>query len=386
MTDDRGEHGEADGLSPSPASSSAGRALASPGRLLTGFAVAALAGGVVGGLVVSATSDNNGTGRVSTSGAGSPAVCQASAVAETGLPSVVTIAARSSESSGTGSGVIFEDGGYILTNDHVISVAANGGHVTVLFSDGASVSATIVGRDPLTDLAVIKASGGAEGLPVISLGSSADLVVGQPVVALGAPLGLSSTVTAGIVSALDRHVPVPVNAGQTAHLVGAIQTDASINPGNSGGALVDCAARLVGVNTAIATVRNSAGHGGGGSVGLGFAIPVALAKPIADEIIATGTITHFTVGLQVQAIPSAAAEAAGLPEGLFVDSVTLGGPAEQAGIARGDVITAINGDRAVSAEQLIVAEITVKSGQPIEVTYDSGGQSTTATLTPVPQS
>jgi len=385
MTDDRGDHGEADGPSPSPSSSPARRTLASPGRLLTGFAVAALAGGVVGGLVVNATSDNTGPGRASTSGAGSPAVCQASAVADTGLPSVVTIAARSSEHSGTGSGVIFEDGGYILTNDHVISVAANGGHVTVLYSDGASAPATIVGRDPLTDLAVIKASNGAEGLPVISLGSSADLVVGQPVVALGAPLGLSSTVTAGIVSALDRYVPVPVDAGKTAHLVGAIQTDASINPGNSGGALVDCAARLVGVNTAIATVPNAAGHGGGGSVGLGFAIPVALAKPIADEIIATGTVNHFTVGLQVQAIPSAAAEAAGLPEGLFVESVTPGGPAEQAGIARGDVITAINADPAVSAEQLIVAEITVKSGQPIEVTYDRGGQSTTATLTPVPQ-
>ena len=385
MTDDRGDHGEADGPSPSPSSSPARRTLASPGRLLTGFAVAAQAGGVVGGLVVNATSDNTGPGRASTSGAGSPAVCQASAVADTGLPSVVTIAARSSEHSGTGSGVIFEDGGYILTNDHVISVAANGGHVTVLYSDGASAPATIVGRDPLTDLAVIKASNGAKGLPVISLGSSADLVVGQPVVALGAPLGLSSTVTAGIVSALDRYVPVPVDAGKTAHLVGAIQTDASINPGNSGGALVDCAARLVGVNTAIATVPNAAGHGGGGSVGLGFAIPVALAKPIADEIIATGTVNHFTVGLQVQAIPSAAAEAAGLPEGLFVESVTPGGPAEQAGIARGDVITAINADPAVSAEQLIVAEITVKSGQPIEVTYDRGGQSTTATLTPVPQ-
>jgi putative serine protease PepD len=140
--------------------------------------------------------------------------------------------------------VVIRSGGYVLTNDHVISVAAGGGSLSILRNDGETTDATIVGRDPLTDLAVIKAKA-ASGLPAISLGKSASLQVGEPVVALGSPLGLTSTVTTGIVSALDRYVRVPSQSGQAAHLVGAIQTDASINPGNSGGALVDCGARLI---------------------------------------------------------------------------------------------------------------------------------------------
>ena len=356
-----------------------------PGRLLAGFAVAALVGGVLGGLVVAATSrDDTSAGSRGTNGS-TAAVCQASTVAAQGLPSVVTISASNGHQGGTGSGEIIAEGGYILTNDHVISVAADGGHLTVLYSDGRSSTATLVGRDPLTDLAVIKAADGSAGLPLIPLGSSASLVVGQPVVALGAPLGLSSTVTAGIVSALDRHVPVPAGTGETAHLVGAIQTDAAINPGNSGGALVNCAGELVGVNTAIATVPNSAGQAGGGSVGLGFAIPVDLASPIADELMASGKVTHYTLGMQVQQISATAAEAAGLPQGLYVVSVTPGGPADQAGIAAGDVVTQINGAPAVNAEQVTVAEIGAKAGQAVEVTYEHDGTSATVQLTPVRQ-
>ena len=202
---------------------------------------------------------------------------------------------------------------------------------------------------------------------------------------LGAPLGLASTVTSGIVSALDRYVPVPVDNGKTAHLVGAIQTDASINPGNSGGALTNCAGELVGVNTAIATVPGPNGEPGSGSVGLGFAIPVDLAVPIADEIISTGHVNHLTVGMQVQAIPPAASQSSGVPPGLFVLSVTPGGPAAQAGIAKGDVVTAIDGQAAVSSEQLTVAELSARSGQTIEVTFERDGSSSTVKLTPVPQ-
>jgi putative serine protease PepD len=372
----------ADGPTTPESSTPTQRRGTSPALLVAGFAVVALVGGLVGGLIVKATDSNtSNTGGLL---AGSPpAMCQASTVSDGALPSVVTIEARSGRSGGTGSGEIIKEGGYILTNNHVIAVAAEGGEITVLYSDGKSTPATLVGRDPLTDLAVIKADDGAEGQPLLPLGSSASLLVGQPVVALGAPLGLSSTVTSGIVSALDRYIAVPGDNGQTAHLVGAIQTDAAINPGNSGGALVNCSGSLVGVNSAIATVPNSAGQTGGGSVGLGFAIPIDLAKPVSDEIIATGKVTHYSVEMQVQAIPPAVAEKAGLPAGLFVESVTAGGPAATAGIKEGDVITQINGQTAVSAEQLTVAELQAKAGQTISITYSRGGQSTTTTLTPV---
>jgi len=358
------------------------RSHSSSALLVAGFVGVALVGGLVGGFVVKATDTNtSNTGGLL---AGSPpAMCQASTVADGALPSVVTIEARSGRTGGTGSGEIVKDGGYILTNNHVIAVAADGGEITVLYSNGKSTPATLVGRDPLTDLAVIKADDGASGQPLLPLGSSASLLVGQPVVALGAPLGLSSTVTSGIVSALDRYIAVAGDNGQTAHLVGAIQTDAAINPGNSGGALVNCSGSLVGVNSAIATVPNSAGQTGGGSVGLGFAIPIDLAKPVSDEIIATGKVTHYTVGMQVQAIPPAVAEKAGLPAGLFVESVTPGGSAATAGIKEGDVITQINGETAVSAEQLTVAELRAKAGRTIDVTYSRDGQPTTVTLTPV---
>ena len=191
----------------------------------------------------------------------------------------------------------------------------------MLYSDGHRSAATIVGRDLYTDLAVLKAEDGAKGLPVIAIGSSSDLHVGQPVVALGAPLGLSSTVTAGIVSALDRSLSLPADQGKTAHIFGAVQTDASINPGNSGGPLVDCHARLVGVNTAIITVPDSSGQASGGSVGLGFAIPVDQAKPLSDELIAHGNVSRPTLGLQAQTIPQDVADKTGVPGGLYVVDV-----------------------------------------------------------------
>ena len=373
----------ADGAAPAVA-----RAGTSLGPLVMAVAIAAVVGGLVGGALVRATTQSSTDASATASPqatATGDAMCQATTVAAQDLPSVVTISARSGSQGGTGSGEIIKDGGYILTNDHVIAVAANGGQISVLYSDGRSSAATLVGRDPVRDLAVIKAADGAAGLPVIGIGSSQALVEGQPVVAMGAPLGLSSTVTSGIVSALDRYIAVPGDSGQTAHLVGAIQTDAAINPGNSGGALVDCDGRLVGVNSAIATVPNSAGQTGGGSVGLGFAIPVDLAIPVANEIIATGTVTHLTLGVNVQAIPPTAAQRAGVPEGLYVLSVTPGGPASNAGITAGDVITEVDGRPATDSEQITVAELTAKPGQAIAITYVHNGTSTTVDVTPVPQ-
>jgi putative serine protease PepD len=297
-------------------------------------------------------------------------------VANEVVPSVVTIAATGSGGSGTGSGEVIRSDGYILTNNHVISIAANGGSVEVLFSDGQSVAATITGRDPQTDLAVLKIQTSAK-LKVIALGSSETVQVGQPVVAIGAPLGLSGTVTSGIVSALDRTVEVPGENDRSALLVSAMQTDAAINPGNSGGALVNCAGQLVGVPTAGATVPGS----GGGSVGLGFAIPVDLATSVADEIIATGRVTHAFFGLQTVPVPPSAAAQAGLPEGLFVQVVTPGGPAAQAGLRPNDVITSIDGKPATSNIELQELTLTKKPGDTVSIGYSRAGQSATTTVT-----
>ncbi|MET9272005.1 trypsin-like peptidase domain-containing protein [Kribbella sp. NPDC003557] len=343
--------------------------------------VGALVGALVTALIVLLV-DRGSTDQSAAADPADPgtAMCAAAPIADRVLPSVVTISARRGAQAGTGSGQIIKQGGYILTNDHVISVAANGGSVSVQYSDGRSSDARIIGRDPSTDLAVLQAADEAKNYPVIALGSSAALRVGQPVVALGAPLGLSSTVTSGIVSALDRYVPVPGD-GVTHHLVGAVQTDASINPGNSGGALVDCSGQLVGVNAAIATVPNAAGVGGGGSVGLGFAIPIDLAKPIAEQLINTGKPGHPTTGLQVQEIPASVTQALGTSAGLFVVSVDAGGPAAKAGLKAGDIITEIDGDPAVSSEQIVVATLTRQAGDTLEIKYTRSGTPGTATLT-----
>jgi putative serine protease PepD len=289
---------------------------------------------------------------------------------------VVTISARGSSGSGTGSGEVIRSDGYILTNNHVISVAANGGSVDVLFADGHIAPASITGRDPQTDLAVLQVQPGQD-LKVIGLGSSESVKVGQPVVAVGAPLGLSGTVTSGIISALDRTVQVPGDNDRSALLVAALQTDASINPGNSGGALVNCASELIGVPTAGATVPNS----GGGSIGLGFAIPVDLAKPIADEIIATGRVTHAFFGLVTTPIPPAAAAQAGVPQGLFVQAVTPGGPAARAGLRADDVITSADGQPITSNIQLEALTLTKKPGDTVSVEFTRNGHSATATVT-----
>ncbi|WP_165922167.1 S1C family serine protease [Pseudonocardia endophytica] len=299
----------------------------------------------------------------------SPSVsaCRVDAVADAVLPSVVTISAAGRGGSGTGSGEVVRADGHILTNNHVISPAANGGTVQVLFSDGEAVPATIVGRDPLTDLAVLRVVP-PRPLAVIEFGSSAGVGVGDPVVALGAPLGLSGTVTSGIVSAQDRTVQVPGDGGRSALLVSALQTDAAINPGNSGGALVDCDGRIVGVPTAGATAPGSTG-----SVGLGFAIPFDFARTIADEIIATGRVTHATFGIQVTPIPPSAADQAGVAAGLFVAATTPNGPSDRAGIRPGDVITAVDGAPAQSVDQLSSLTITRSPGEAVGLAVERDG-------------
>jgi putative serine protease PepD len=287
----------------------------------------------------------------------------------------VTVQASSGQAGGTGSGVVIRSGGYVLTNNHVISSAAGGGTLSILRSDGETMDATLVGRDPLTDLAVIKAKD-ASGLPSISLGRSDSLEVGQPVVALGSPLGLTSTVTTGIVSALDRYVRVPGENGQAAHLVGAIQTDASINPGNSGGALVDCDGRLIGINTAGAGVPN----GGGGSIGLGFAIPIDLAGKVAEELISAGKVSRPGFGMQLQTVTPELARATGHSPGLFVEAVTASGPAAGAGLRPGDIIVEVDGEPAESVDALVVKTLTMKAGDVVHLKYERRGVAHTTDL------
>jgi putative serine protease PepD len=343
----------------------------SNGLLIAGGVVLLLVVGVVGGLI----------GRASaSSGASGDATCAATTIAADVLPSVVTVLVSSGSSAGNGSGEVIRDGGYVLTNDHVISPAGAAGTIEVLFSGGQTVPAKVVGRAPRVDLAVLKVEP-PSGTPLIGIGKSSALQVGQPVVALGAPLGLSGTVTAGIVSALGRDVPVPADNGVTAILPGAVQTDAAINPGNSGGALVDCAGDLIGVNTAIATVPTASGEGGGGSVGIGFAIPVDVAMVVADQLIQNGTYTPPSMGVEAVPVSPAVAEQFGVPAGMYLRVVTPGGPADQAGLKDGDIVTAIEGRPMNSPESLFLATVGKKPGDQVKVQYSRDGTAATATVT-----
>ena len=336
-------------------------------------------GAPLAALAISAAAVAGGcSGNATTSS--SPSACNATTVAEKALPSVVTISVTSGSTTTTGSGEIIRSDGHILTNNHVVSLAAGGGTIEVLLSDGNSFPASLTGRDPKTDLAVIKIDTGTS-LPAIALGSSGSVRIGEPVVVLGSPLGLSSTVTAGIVSALDRTIEVPSDNGQTAVLISALQTDAAINPGNSGGALTNCSGELIGVPSANATVPGESGQSSGGSIGLGFAIPVDLAKAVADELIATGSITHSYFGIEVVQISPAAAKQSGKAEGLFVTAVVPGGPSDSAGLRQGDVITAIDGQPATDAEQLALLTLTKKPGESVTVTYEREGKSSQAVVT-----
>jgi putative serine protease PepD len=330
-----------------------------------------------------ADSVNSGFNVAPTSSQSTVAPKSYAAIAARVLPSVVSINVSGSGQQDTGSGVILRSDGYILTNNHVVTAAVGGGTVSVVLNDGTTAAARIVGTDVEDDLAIIKVA--KTGLPAATLGSSAAAHVGDPVLAVGSPLGLTGTVTSGIISALNRPVDTtqdqqnvdPFGGSQprtTTTVISAIQTDAAINPGNSGGPLVDASGAVIGINSAIASTGSSLG-GQSGNIGVGFAIPIDLAKVISQELITTGKVSHPLMGVSLaDATDSNGNDLA------RVQAVSKGGPAEQAGLQVGDIITAVGGQKTAGADAVIAAIRTHQPGQSVPVTIDRNGVSKTLTV------
>jgi len=363
-------------------------------RLVVGVAVLALlvggGAGALGGYLAAA----NGAGAYNSVFANTPAQAASNAapgsvtdVANKVLPTVVEIKTQ----QGEGSGFIVSSDGQIITNNHVIADAVGGGAIEVDFQNGKTAQAKIIGRDPTTDVAVIKAQS-VSGLPTATLGTSSSLQIGQQVVAIGSPFDLAGTVTSGIVSSLHRPVNVgdeltpqspqgqspfgqqqqqPSTATQQT-VLDAIQTDAAINPGNSGGPLVNMQGQVIGMNSAISSPSSSA-QSQGGSVGIGFSIPVDQAKRTAQQIIQTGKATQAQLGVSVTDTQNGSG-------GATIKDVTAGGAAEKAGIKAGDVVTKLNDRVITSADSLVAAVHAQASGDNVTLTLSSG-KTVQATLT-----
>jgi putative serine protease PepD len=378
------------------------------GAMITGAAALAVVSAGVGAVALTSQHDRSAASGLATalatapsqlpaaSPAANPPTGSVEAVAAKVLPSVVKLQIDMGGQSAEGSGVVLDQDGLILTNNHVVAalnagpagdaggqVAPSGERVpdpqslkaTVTLSDGRTAPFSVVGADPSSDIAVVRAQG-VSGLVPIALGSSKDLKVGQNVVAVGSPLGLEGTVTTGIVSALDRPVSTAGEGQDQATVLDAIQTDAAINPGNSGGALVNMNGELIGVNSAIASLGGGEKSSGGqsGSIGLGFAIPVDQAKRIATELVSTGTATHASLGVQLSNDTNA--------PGAAIAQVVDGGPAATAGVPNGVVITKVDG-RVIDGSEALVAAVRSKApGDQVALTYqDPSGSSQTTQVT-----
>lgn len=369
--------------------------------------------GYGGAALWDATHDDSSTSSIF-SGAGSAATSTASeapagsvqAVAASVLPSVVKIEVASapdsgSQESGSGSGIILTSDGTILTNNHVVEVAGENGSIRVDFNDGTSASAKILGTDPLTDTAVIKAEN-TSGLKPASIGSSSGLAVGQSVIAIGSPFGLDSTVTSGIVSALDRPVNVGSDSNNNATVYPAIQTDAAINPGNSGGALVDMSGKVVGINASIRTTSSSSSDEAG-SIGLGFAIPIDEVKPVVEQMIKGETPTHARLGITVQDVGATNQSQQGQGDpfggspfgggqqpdstspfssnGAQIREVGQDSTAQKAGLKAGDIILKVDDHLIVGSDSLVATVRSYRPGDKVKVTYTRDGKERTVELT-----
>ncbi|RKN07221.1 PDZ domain-containing protein [Streptomyces radicis] len=350
--------------------------------LLVGVVVATIVAGGIGGGVGYLVADDDGSGSstVSRETDGDTAARppeSVAGIAEAALPSVVTIEAGTEMEGSSGTGFVYDEEGHIMTNNHVVASAADGGTLTATFSDGASYDAEVVGRAEGYDVAVLRLTG-LEGreLEPLPMGDSDQVAVGDGTIAIGAPFGLSGTVTTGIISAKDR--PVASSDGQSANAsyMNALQTDASINPGNSGGPLLNADGSVIGVNSAIRGTPG--GSGEVGSIGLGFAIPINQATAVAADLIETGEPVYPIIGASVES-PTGEVEGARIvSEG--AEAVTPNGPADQAGLEPGDVITQF-GDTLIDSSPTLISQIwTYQPGDSVEVTYVRDGQEQTTTV------
>ncbi|MFE0640459.1 S1C family serine protease [Streptomyces sp. NPDC058877] len=360
------------------------------GGLVAAVLIASLvAGGVGGGIGYwAAERGDNGFSSTTVSSGQAPTSFKrepgtVAAVAAKALPSVVTIQAKSGArdgEGGTGTGFVYDQEGHIVTNNHVVASAADGGTLSVTFSDGKTYDAEVVGRAQGYDVAVLKLKDAPKGLKPLPLGDSDKVAVGDSTIAIGAPFGLSNTVTTGIVSAKNRPVASGDGSGGSSSYMSALQTDASINPGNSGGPLLDASGAVIGINSAIQSTSGGFGQTQAGSIGLGFAIPVNQAKNVAQQLIKTGKPVYPVIGATVtmnergQGAVIADRGAGGTP------SVTPDGPAAKAGLKAGDVITGF-GDHQIDSGPTLISEIwTHQPGDSVKITYERDGKTATATV------
>ncbi|MGW7816628.1 trypsin-like peptidase domain-containing protein [Streptomyces puniciscabiei] len=361
------------------------------GGLVAAVLVAALvAGGLGGGLGYTLAKDNDSSGSttVSASDSGATQVRRAPGtianVAARALPSTVTIEAESTNGEGgTGTGFVFDKQGHIVTNNHVVADALDGGKLTATFPNGRKYDAEVVGHAQGYDVAVIKLKNPPSDLNPLALGDSDKVAVGDETIAIGAPFGLSNTVTTGIISAKNR--PVASSDGSSsskASYMSALQTDASINPGNSGGPLLDASGAVIGINSAIqSTGSGGFGSGQSGSIGLGFAIPINQAKYVAQQLIKTGKPVYAKIGASVSLEDSTNGAKITDQGAGGSAAVEPGGPADKASLKPGDVITKLD-DMVIDSGPTLIGEIwTHKPGDKVTITYKRGGQEHTVQLT-----
>jgi putative serine protease PepD len=360
------------------------------GALLAGALLLTLVSGGIGGGIGAYIERSGGVTDVelpqAPAGDGDRDPHSVAGIAASTLPGVVTLQVRGGGEQGTGTGFVLDTRGHILTNNHVVGSAATGGEVTVAFSGGEVARAEIVGRDSGYDLAVVKVSG-VSGLRPLPLGNSDSVRVGDPVVAIGAPYDLAGTVTSGIISAKERPITAGGEKGDSSDIsyVDALQTDAPINPGNSGGPLVDSRGRVIGINSAIRSADSGSGglpgDAKGGSIGLGFAIPINQGKRVAEELINTGRATHPVIGVTLDMDYPGDGARVTTKGGDGSAPVTRGGPGDRAGIRPGDVITAVDGARVHGGEELIVKIRSHRPGDRLELTLRRGGKDRTLRVT-----